>query len=312
MSQKKTKTDIWMPLYIGEYLADTMHLTTEQSGAYLFLIMAYWRKKGPLSSNPAALASICRLPVDAWSIHQAVLEDFFDASSEGLWIHKRIEKELEEAGIKKEKAEQKAKNAAEARWNKEKDAPSIATSTPQALLDECPSPSPSPSKKSIKNTMSNSSEPMGDVGHVFGHWQWRMNHKNAKLDDKRKKLIQKALKLGYSVEDLVAAIDGCAKSPHHMGQNDTNTVYDDLGLILRDAGKIDGFIKRNYLPTQTGGNHAAHQPALTGTAARNSAVSQAIRNLCSREAGQSEDGGAGDIRNTAGGDANQVLDHVPD
>lgn len=57
--------------------------------------------------------------------------------------------------------------------------------------------------------------------------------------------------------------------------------------------------------------NATHKPSLTGAAARNSAVSTAIRNLCSREAGQSEDGGTGDIRNTAGGDANQVLDHVP-
>jgi uncharacterized protein YdaU (DUF1376 family) len=311
VSQKK-KTDIWMPLYIGEYLADTMHLTTEQSGAYLLLIMAYWRKKGPLPSNPAALAAICRLSSDAWSIHQAVLEEFFDTSTPGLWVHKRVEKELAEAGVKKERAEVKAKNAADARWSRENNATSIASrnapSTPQAVLEECPSPSPSPTKKPIKEPLSASA----DVQAVFDYWRQRMNHPKAAFDDKRKKLIKKAIELGYTTTDLFAAIDGCAKSPFHMGQNDNNTMHDDLELILRNAGKIDGFIKRNSLPTQAGSANAAHKPTLTGTAARNSAVSEAIRGLCAREAGAGDVVSAGDIPDIADGDAGEVLEHVPD
>lgn len=83
------------------------------------------------------------------------------------------------------------------------------------------------------------------IGDVFEFWKTTMNHGKAKLDNKREKLITKALDLGYSVEDLKAAIVGCAKSEYHMGKNDNGTVYDDLGLILRDAGKIDGFIKKS-------------------------------------------------------------------
>lgn len=98
-----------------------------------------------------------------------------------------------------------------------------------------------------------------DVLRIFTHWQTRMNHPTAKLDDRRKRVIQNALKLGYSADDLIFAIDGCAKSPHHMGKNDNGTVYDSVELIFRSADKIDGFIKRNLIPAG-GPNGPSYKP----------------------------------------------------
>lgn len=143
------KADIWMPLYIGDYLADTMHLTTEQHGAYLLLIMSYWRNGGPLPNNDQQLSAICRLGPNAWSNAQAMLKHFFDSESlPGYWVHSRIEKEMLEAEKNKHKRVVKAQKAAEARWRKDapSNAPSNAPSIPQAMLEECPSPSPSPYK----------------------------------------------------------------------------------------------------------------------------------------------------------------------
>ena len=87
-------------------------------------------------------------------------------------------------------------------------------------------------------------KPIGDVERVFLRWQSVMKSGKSVLDKNRRTLIANALKI-YSYEDICAAIEGCAKSPHHMGENAQNVVYNGLNLILRNAEKIDQFIKLN-------------------------------------------------------------------
>lgn len=78
---------------------------------------------------------------------------------------------------------------------------------------------------------------------VFAHWQERCEHPRAKLDDKRKRLIRARLQDGYTVDDLTKAIDGCARSPFHQGDNKDGKVYDGLDLICRDGAHVDQFLK---------------------------------------------------------------------
>lgn len=88
-----------MPLYIGDYLADTSRLTTEQHGAYLLLLMDYWRS-GRLPDNDQVLAQITKLPIDTWLLHKGVLQGFFEVI-DGELVHSRVEKELDDSKDRK-------------------------------------------------------------------------------------------------------------------------------------------------------------------------------------------------------------------
>lgn len=81
-----------------------------------------------------------------------------------------------------------------------------------------------------------------DVVIIFDYWCQVMGKTgNAKITAKREKAILNRLAEGYTVEHIKQAIDGCKRSPFHMGQNENKTVYDDLELICRDGGNLEKF-----------------------------------------------------------------------
>lgn len=133
-----SKVDIWMPLYVADYLSATSRLTTEQHGAYLLILMDYW-KNGPPPDNDGVLAQITRLSPSAWSNARTMLEAFFQVQS-GQWSHHRVDEELAKANHNKEVNSRRGKAGADARYGK-KDAPTML----EASLGDSTSPSPSPS-----------------------------------------------------------------------------------------------------------------------------------------------------------------------
>ena len=70
---------MWMPVYIGDYLADTMHLSTEQHGAYLLLLFHLWRRDA-LPDDDKELAKISGLSRQSWNKVRPVLAAFFRSS----------------------------------------------------------------------------------------------------------------------------------------------------------------------------------------------------------------------------------------
>lgn len=84
-------------------------------------------------------------------------------------------------------------------------------------------------------------EPPSAVQELFAYWQGRMVKPKAKLTADRKRVIQARIREGYTVEVLKAAIDGCAASPFHAGENERGTAYNDLTLIFRNGSKVEHF-----------------------------------------------------------------------
>lgn len=84
----------------------------------------------------------------------------------------------------------------------------------------------------------NHGTPPGDVEAVFDHWRETWGKRKARLDPKRKRLIQIALK-SYPLAELCKSISGYRNSPHHRGENERRTAYDDIELFLRDSKHIE-------------------------------------------------------------------------
>lgn len=162
------RPDTWMPMYWGDYLKDTGHLSTLEHGAYVLLIGHYWSTGTPLPDDDSKLKRITKVESAAqWRKLRPALVQFFKVAG-GLWRHKRVDEELGEAL----KRSTKAKKAAKARWEGEHDdipeapigddapemlrassehAPSIDLASPEHMPDECllqpQSQSPSPSTR---------------------------------------------------------------------------------------------------------------------------------------------------------------------
>lgn len=82
----------FMPWYVGDYLRDTGHLTTEQHGGYLLLLGHCWQH-GAIPLDDKERAAIAKLTLKRWRAIKAPVERFFNADG----TQKRVTKELAKA-----------------------------------------------------------------------------------------------------------------------------------------------------------------------------------------------------------------------
>jgi uncharacterized protein YdaU (DUF1376 family) len=129
----------FMPFYVGDYLADTGHLSTIEHGAYLLLIMHYWRT-GALPKDEAVLMRICRMNKREWDRYRDSLQALFRPD----WSHKRIDAELDKGRQKSAARSQSGKTGAAIKSLKNRGTPQAIASVllkqpePESESEESP------------------------------------------------------------------------------------------------------------------------------------------------------------------------------
>ncbi len=116
----------FMPFYWGDYWRDTAHLSDAEHVSYLRLISHYWQH-GSLPPIDSRLARIAGRSASEWEEMRETLREFF---SEG-WHHARIERDMARQKDVNEANSERAKRAANARWN----APSITQASSEQSLN---------------------------------------------------------------------------------------------------------------------------------------------------------------------------------
>lgn len=259
---------LMLPWFPRDFMASTRGWPIVAKGIFRELLDAQW----DLCVLPADLHELQRLigaTDDEWTVGWARCAVKFTTVDGGLQNLR-----LEQHRVKSEKLRDSRAAAAD-RTNKmrgqraanrngdrdaertaDRDGERDAENTPTVTLSgTSPSPSPSPSpnpaptpapelalRSSTAVAQESRDVARGAVERVFKHWQTMHNHPRAQLDEKRRKLIRRALKT-YLESDLCQAISGYLNSAFHGGNNTDGAKYDSIELMLRDAEHIDRGLK---------------------------------------------------------------------
>jgi uncharacterized protein YdaU (DUF1376 family) len=224
--------DTWMPFFVGDYLSATGRLTTEQHGAYLLILLDYW-KNGPPPNDDAVLAQIVRMSPGAWKKAKPALIGFFEIRA-GALVQKRVERERERAASVTEERSKAGKAGAAKRWQsgKQKNGKRIANAIGLPLANGQQNDGPSQSHSSSSEELIESSYEDLSAGptskpltkqEVVDAWQERMVPQGCpairKMTGQRERLLRARLK-DSTIDEWQQAMAAMERSAFLKGEND--------------------------------------------------------------------------------------------
>lgn len=242
-----SRPDTWMPLYWGDYLRDTAHLSASEHGAYLLLIGHYWTSGQPLQDDDARLARIARMSPREWKAARVALSEFFNIDN-GLWSHKRIDRELAKAVAKTEAKAEAGRRGAEKRWRSDGKTNGTAMAEPSGSHRQTDAPSqPHPQEDTPLLSVSSNppssanateggsasapsdrppsarADPLAQMADEYNQVAKRYGlPRCAKMNGSRRKSARARLKEIGGMDAWKAAMAKVAASPFLKGENDRN------------------------------------------------------------------------------------------
>lgn len=250
-----------MEVWIGDLTRSTMGMSAEVFGAYLRLLFYQW-EHGKIPSRVDERQLVCGVIAERWDAVWARMSDRFVVLGEdGDLGHPRIAKDRPQAierwqenkRIAEMRRELGRKGGKTRAKNQSSGGPSASKSSSnclskssskiQANLEGGRGKGEDGSRK-VENGRRKTEEEIqraSEIDSVIAHYQ--TYHSRARPGRKERRLISERLRDGYSVADLLVAIDGCHVSPFHCGENDAGKKYQSLELIVRDSKHVTAFLE---------------------------------------------------------------------
>jgi uncharacterized protein YdaU (DUF1376 family) len=237
-----SKPDTWMPLYIADYLRKTMHLTRDQHGGYMLLLMACWDRGGRLPNDPSQLAGIARATSAEWRKLAPVLLPFFD--DDGAFLTQdRVIEEHQKAARLSETRRQAGQQGGRPRKQTETETESTPKPNAFANIKQTEthagvrsSPSPSPTEEGPNGPVGSKAPGKSEVGLAWAAASRKGRERSSRGDVER--ALKAAINRGHTAERVIAGLEAYFASPdatkdggeyakgaHRMIENDRWMAY---------------------------------------------------------------------------------------
>lgn len=198
-----------LPFWTDAYLGDTAHLTNEEHGVYLRLLMFAWRSpECSLPDDDKRIAIMVGMTEKKWRAMRPVIVSFWTVEN-GTWTQKRLTKERDFVRGKSKKNSDSAK----ARWaakslaeNKTYNSNAMPSHMPNTCQTDAPTPTPTPIRNRDTNVSLALLAPESELPDRFDDFWQQYPHRNGAKKGKEaaRKAWARAIKTRASPDAIIA------------------------------------------------------------------------------------------------------------
>lgn len=247
----------FMPLWVADFVGDTLDLDAREIGAYMLILMTMWGRGGALPNDQKKLQRVARCGRD-WPKVWDAIGPYFTVEGDAI-TQGRLRKELQKVTAKREVNAQSGARGGRAKALKSKEL-YVADAT---IPPKQPEPEPEPDireglGKPNPGQPDNSQACFDHFNAVAGQVGWA---KIQKITAPRKAALSQRMRDVGGVDGWCAAIDRAALSPLLTGQSGRGWVADFDWLCK--ASNFTKLMEGNYDP-RPANNSTADRPRRAG------------------------------------------------